>query len=137
MVRHARRQNIPDTSKCERTIGRLARAPPLLSTHRAPSARELASHAKVFRSETAVGVISDLMRVVGIDSYDRMLPLGGLLADALVLPLFDGGNMGVRRRELHELIGTTTRSQRLATDSCETLHKLLSRALKRRATNRG
>jgi nitroalkane oxidase len=70
----------------------------------APSALELALHAKVFGSETAVRVISDLMRVVGIDSYDRTLPLGGLLADALVLPLFDGGNMGVRRRQLHELM---------------------------------
>jgi nitroalkane oxidase len=70
----------------------------------APGALELALHAKVFGSETAVRVISDLMRVVGIDSYDRALPLGGLLADALVLPLFDGGNMGVRRRQLHELM---------------------------------
>jgi len=69
-----------------------------------PGALELALHAKVFGSETAVRVISDLMRVVGIDSYDRTLPLGGLLADALVLPLFDGGNMGVRRRQLHELM---------------------------------
>jgi nitroalkane oxidase len=67
-------------------------------------ALELALYAKVFGSETAVRVISDLMRVVGVDSYDRMLPLGGLLADALVLPLFDGGNMGVRRRQLHELM---------------------------------
>ncbi len=70
----------------------------------APGALELALHAKVFGSETAVRVISDLMRVVGIDSYDRTLPLSGLLADALVLPLFDGGNMGVRRRQLHELM---------------------------------
>jgi butyryl-CoA dehydrogenase len=70
----------------------------------APGALELALHAKVFGSETAVRVISDLTRVVGIDSYDRTLPLGGLLADALVLPLFDGGNMGVRRRQLHELM---------------------------------
>jgi nitroalkane oxidase len=69
-----------------------------------PGALELALHAKVFGSETAVRVISDLMRIVGIDSYDRTLPLGGLLADALVLPLFDGGNMGVRRRQLHELM---------------------------------
>ena len=61
----------------------------------ARGALELALHAKVFGSETAVRVITDLMRVVLIDSYDRMLPLGGLLADALVLPLFDGGNMGV------------------------------------------
>jgi butyryl-CoA dehydrogenase len=70
----------------------------------APGALELALHAKVYGSETAVHVISDLMHVVGIDSYDRTLPLGGLLADALALPLFDGGNMGVRRRQLHELM---------------------------------
>src|SRR5271167_851378 len=70
----------------------------------APGAAELAIHAKVFGSETAVRVIADLMRVVGIDSYDRDLPLGGLLQDALVLPLFDGGNMGVRRRQLHTLM---------------------------------
>jgi butyryl-CoA dehydrogenase len=44
------------------------------------------------------------MRVVGIDSYDREMPLGGLLEDALVLPLFDGGNMGVRRRQLHDIL---------------------------------
>jgi butyryl-CoA dehydrogenase len=70
----------------------------------APGVLELALHAKIFGSETAVRVIADLMRIVGIDSYDRTLPLGGLLADALVLPLFDGGNMGVRRRQLHELM---------------------------------
>jgi alkylation response protein AidB-like acyl-CoA dehydrogenase len=70
----------------------------------APGALELALHAKVFGSEAAVRVISDLMRIVGIDSYDRTLPFGGLLADALVLPLFDGGNMVVRRRQLHELM---------------------------------
>ena len=70
----------------------------------APGALELALHAKVFGSETAVRVIADLIRVVGVDSYDRDLPLGSLLQDALVLPLFDGGNMGVRRRQLHTLM---------------------------------
>jgi butyryl-CoA dehydrogenase len=69
-----------------------------------PAALELSLQAKVFGSETAVRVIADLMRVVGIDSYDHALPLGGLMQDALVLPLFDGGNMGVRRRQLHELM---------------------------------
>jgi len=67
-------------------------------------ALELALHAKVFGSEMAVRVIADLMRVVGIDSYDRELPFGALMQDALVLPLFDGGNMGVRRRQLHTLM---------------------------------
>jgi nitroalkane oxidase len=71
-----------------------------------PAALELSLQAKVFGSETAVRVIGELMRVVGIDSYDHDLPLAGLMQDALVLPLFDGGNMGVRRRQLHELLKT-------------------------------
>ena len=70
----------------------------------AADALELSLHSKIFGSETAVRVITELMRVVGIDSYDHALPLAGLLQDALALPLFDGGNMGVRRRQLHELL---------------------------------
>jgi alkylation response protein AidB-like acyl-CoA dehydrogenase len=70
----------------------------------APGALELALHSKVFGSEAAVRVITDLMRVVGIDSYGHELPLAGLLQDALALPIFAGGNMGVRRRQLHALM---------------------------------
>jgi butyryl-CoA dehydrogenase len=44
------------------------------------------------------------MRVVGIESYDHETPFGRLLRDALALPIFDGGNMGVRRRQLHALL---------------------------------
>lgn len=69
-----------------------------------PAADELAIQAKIYGSETAVRVIVDLMRVVGIDSYDHEAPLGRLLQDALALPIFDGGNMGVRRRQLHALL---------------------------------
>ncbi|HTK64825.1 MAG TPA: acyl-CoA dehydrogenase family protein [Pseudonocardia sp.] len=71
----------------------------------APGALELALHAKIVGSETAVRVITDLMRVVGIESYDEQAgPLPELLRDALVYPVFDGGNMGVRRRQLHALL---------------------------------
>jgi len=69
-----------------------------------PAAEELAVQAKIFGSEAAVRVITDLMRVVGIESYDRETPFAGLLQDALALPIFDGGNMGVRRRQLHTLL---------------------------------
>jgi alkylation response protein AidB-like acyl-CoA dehydrogenase len=69
-----------------------------------PGAAELAHQAKVFGSETAVRVITDLMRVVGVDSYDSLDPLGALLQDALALPIFAGGNLGVRRRALHALL---------------------------------
>ncbi|GLF92686.1 acyl-CoA dehydrogenase family protein [Streptomyces yaizuensis] len=69
-----------------------------------PAAAELALHAKIFGSETAVRVITDLMRVVGMESYSHENPLAGILQDALVYPLFDGGNMGVRRRQLHGML---------------------------------
>ena len=69
-----------------------------------PGAQELAIEAKVYGSETAVRVLTDLMRVVGVESYDNALPLGRLLQDALALPLFGGGNIGVRRRQLHAIL---------------------------------
>jgi butyryl-CoA dehydrogenase len=69
-----------------------------------PAAEELAVEAKIFGSEAAVRVITDLMRVVGIDSYDHEVPFGRLLQDALALPIFDGGNMGIRRRQLHTML---------------------------------
>jgi butyryl-CoA dehydrogenase len=69
-----------------------------------PGADELAIEAKLFGSEMAVRVITDLMRVVGIESYDRECPLGRLLQDALALPIFGGGNIGVRRRQLHAIL---------------------------------
>src|SRR6267142_6476226 len=68
-----------------------------------PAAEELAVEAKIFGSEAAVRVITDLMRVVGIESYDHEAPLARLLQDALALPIFDGGNMGIRRRQLHTI----------------------------------
>jgi nitroalkane oxidase len=69
-----------------------------------PVADELAIQAKIYGSETAVRVITDLMRVVGTDSYDHEAPLGRLLQDALALPILAGGNIGVRRRQLHNLL---------------------------------
>ena len=68
------------------------------------AAAELANCAKIFASETAVSVITDLTRVVGVESYDVSNPLNGLLQDALALPVFGGGNLGVRRRALHASI---------------------------------
>jgi butyryl-CoA dehydrogenase len=71
---------------------------------RSPAAEELAIQAKIYGSETAARVIFGLMGVVGVDSYDHEAPLGRLLQDALALPVFGGGNMGVRRRQLHAIL---------------------------------
>ena len=68
------------------------------------AASELAIQAKIYGSEMAVRVVADLMRVVGVDSYDHECPLGPLLQDALALPIFGGGNIGVRRRQLHAIL---------------------------------
>ena len=45
------------------------------------------------------------MRVVGIASYTKDLaPLEKIMRDAMVFPLYDGGNQGVRRRQLHDIL---------------------------------
>ncbi len=64
---------------------------------------ELAIMTKVYCSELAVQVVYDAMRLVGVESYTKKTPLERLLRNALVFPLYDGGNMGVRRRQLHAL----------------------------------
>jgi alkylation response protein AidB-like acyl-CoA dehydrogenase len=65
---------------------------------------ELPNIAKVYCSEQAVQVVYDTMRVVGVESYANELPFTRLLQDVLALPLYDGGNMGMRRRLLHSLL---------------------------------
>jgi alkylation response protein AidB-like acyl-CoA dehydrogenase len=64
---------------------------------------ELAIMTKVYCSELAVQVVYDAMRLVGVNSYSDLSPLPGLIQDALCFPLYDGGNMGVRRRQLHNM----------------------------------
>lgn len=64
---------------------------------------ELAIIAKIHCSESCVQTVYDAMRLVGVDSYTSMTPLAGLMMEALCFPLYDGGNMGVRRRQMHRL----------------------------------
>lgn len=66
-------------------------------------AEELAFEAKIWCSEAAVRCCADAMKVVGIRSYSQEYPLQTYMADALVLPLFDGGNVGMRRRQVQAL----------------------------------
>jgi alkylation response protein AidB-like acyl-CoA dehydrogenase len=77
---------------------------------------ELAIMAKVHCSELCVQTIYDLMRVVGVESYTPHTPLERLLRDALVFPLYDGGNMGIRRRQLHDMLRQPGYDQMLAAE---------------------
>ena len=65
---------------------------------------ELAYMAKIYGSECAVQSVYDAMRLVGISSYSLSMPFGRLMEDALCMPLFDGGNVGIRRRQLQSLL---------------------------------
>ena len=67
---------------------------------RSPYSAELCYEAKVFGSESAVKSVQDAMNLVGVSAYSKAIPLADLLNDAMVLPIFDGGNVGVRRRQI-------------------------------------
>jgi nitroalkane oxidase len=67
-------------------------------------AQELAIMAKVYCSETATAAVWDCMRLVGIASYTKELsPLERIMRDTMAFPLYDGGNLGIRRRQLHDM----------------------------------
>ncbi|KAL2810297.1 acyl-CoA dehydrogenase/oxidase [Aspergillus granulosus] len=66
--------------------------------------REHALLAKLHCAEAAVQSVLDAINAVGVSAYNTELPFADLLSTALVLPIFDGGNVGIRRRALQELI---------------------------------
>lgn len=71
--------------------------------NRTRGAEELAFEAKIWCSEAAVRCCADAMKVVGVRSYSNDYPLQTYMADALVLPIFDGGNVGIRRRQVQKI----------------------------------
>lgn len=77
---------------------------------------ELAIMVKVYCSELCVQVVYDCMRLVGVDSYTVDSPLSRLMQDALCFPLYDGGNMGVRRRQLHSMFKNPNYDSRAAAE---------------------
>lgn len=64
---------------------------------------ELCYEAKIFGSENAVASVMDAINLVGVSAYSRAHPFGDLLKDVVVLPIFDGGNVGVRRRQIEAI----------------------------------
>ncbi|CAF1119191.1 unnamed protein product [Adineta steineri] len=87
-------------TKLETSRGLASRAVQLLESHQLG---ELAYLAKIYSSESAIEVVADSMKVVGVDSYRMDFGFGQLMENALVLPIFDGGNVGVRRRQVQKM----------------------------------
>ncbi|TAQ90821.1 hypothetical protein B7494_g879 [Chlorociboria aeruginascens] len=67
---------------------------------------ELALEAKIFCSDSAVKSVLDVMSAVGMSSYSEETVFPRLLNDVICLPLFDGGNIGIRRRQLEKIFMT-------------------------------
>ncbi|KAJ9137519.1 putative acyl-CoA dehydrogenase [Pleurostoma richardsiae] len=69
---------------------------------------ELALEAKIFASDAAVESVVDAMKAVGMSSYVKGRPFAQMLNDAICLPLFDGGNVGVRQRQVQKIFEMET-----------------------------
>ncbi|KIW27789.1 uncharacterized protein PV07_07497 [Cladophialophora immunda] len=67
---------------------------------------ELCYEAKILGSESAVESVMDAINLVGVSAYSTKQPFGDLLNDAVVLPIFDGGNVGVRRRQIERIFAS-------------------------------
>ncbi|OAA56281.1 Acyl-CoA dehydrogenase/oxidase [Niveomyces insectorum RCEF 264] len=59
---------------------------------------------KVYCGDLAASCVLETMQVVGITSYAKNTVFPRLLNDAAVYSIFDGGNVGVRRRQLQALM---------------------------------
>jgi alkylation response protein AidB-like acyl-CoA dehydrogenase len=69
-----------------------------------PAAPELALHSKVVGSETGVEVLNALVKMVGVTAYDERYPIVEYLHESLAYPVIEGSNIGVRRRQLQDLL---------------------------------
>jgi alkylation response protein AidB-like acyl-CoA dehydrogenase len=69
-----------------------------------PAGPELALHAKIFGSETGLEVINSLIKIVGVEAYRHDFGIVTHLNDALAYPIIEGSNIGVRRRQMHEIL---------------------------------
>lgn len=56
--------------------------------------------AKVLPTEMLVEAVYKCMQVVGVTSLDREYPMERLMRDIMVLPIYDGGNLGMQRRKI-------------------------------------
>ncbi|KAK3938735.1 acyl-CoA dehydrogenase/oxidase [Diplogelasinospora grovesii] len=70
--------------------------------------RELALAAKIFCTDAAVKACTDIINAVGTTACDPDQPFAQLLNTAMALPIFDGGNVGIWRRHMQQLMLSPT-----------------------------
>jgi alkylation response protein AidB-like acyl-CoA dehydrogenase len=67
---------------------------------------ETALQAKIYTSDVAVECVLDAMKAVGMSSYSKKTRFPRLLEDVMCYSLFDGGNVGIRRRQLQLIMSS-------------------------------
>ncbi|KAF4462468.1 acyl- dehydrogenase medium-chain specific mitochondrial precursor [Fusarium albosuccineum] len=64
----------------------------------------ISMQAKIYATDCAVDCVVDAMKAVGMKSYAKDVSFPRLLNEAMCYPLFDGGNIGLRRRQMQRLM---------------------------------
>lgn len=59
---------------------------------------------KIQVTELMFDCVYKCMQIVGVNSLETKNGFGKLLREAAVLPIYDGGNMGMQRRRVHGII---------------------------------
>ncbi|MGB3485528.1 MAG: acyl-CoA dehydrogenase family protein [Mycobacterium sp.] len=62
------------------------------------------AQAKIQVTEMMFDVVFKCMQIVGVNSLEKKNGFGKILREASVLPIYDGGNMGMQRRRVHGII---------------------------------
>jgi alkylation response protein AidB-like acyl-CoA dehydrogenase len=58
----------------------------------------LGGMSKTFCGEAMQGVVTDCMRIVGVNALDRKFPMEKFYRESMVFPLYDAGNLAMQRR---------------------------------------
>ncbi|MGE0248355.1 MAG: acyl-CoA dehydrogenase family protein [Thermoleophilia bacterium] len=72
---------------------------------------------KTYCTETMLEAVYKCMQVVGVNSMNKDLVFDKLLREASLLPIYDGGNMGMQRRRVHGIIADPTFNPRAMMDN--------------------
>lgn len=65
---------------------------------------EMAMQTKIYTTDVAVECVIDAMKAVGMKAYAKDMSFPRLLNDVMCYPLFDGGNVGLRRRQMQRVM---------------------------------
>ena len=79
--------------------------------------------AKVLPTEMLVDAVYKCMQIVGVTSLDKEHPMEKFMRDIMVMPIYDGGNIGMQRRKIWGVMADVDFNPRALAESELTLFK--------------